>query len=188
MPVCVQRDIDKIHEWSKRWKLEFNAKKCHVMEMGKSKTRPTGEYKVGEEVIRKSREEKDLGVIVQDSLTPEWHIKHIKRMCGSTHRMLTNIRVVFHYMDKDMMKKIISTMIRPRLEYAAVVWSPHKKKDVTKIKRIKLAASKMVLELKDLTYEERLKEMELPILQARRERGDLIMMYKIVNRIDKIDK
>ena len=36
----LQRDIDKIHEWSKRWKLEFNAKKCHVMEIGKSKTRP----------------------------------------------------------------------------------------------------------------------------------------------------
>ena len=67
----LQRDIDKIYEWSKRWKLEFNAKKCHVMEMGKSQTRPTWEYKMGEEVIMKSREEKDLGVIVQDSLTPE---------------------------------------------------------------------------------------------------------------------
>ena len=65
----LQRDIDKIHEWSKRWKLEFNAKKCHVMEMRKSKTRPTWEYKMGDEVIMKSREEKDLGVIVQDSLT-----------------------------------------------------------------------------------------------------------------------
>ena len=31
----LQRDIDKIYEWSKRWKLEFNAKKSHVMEMGK---------------------------------------------------------------------------------------------------------------------------------------------------------
>ena len=50
------------------------------------------------------------------------------------------------------------------------------------------AATKMVPELKDLTYEERLKEMELPTLQARRERGDLITMYYIVNRIDKIDK
>ena len=30
--------------------------------------------------------------------------------------------------------------------------------------------------------------MELPTLQARRERGDLITMYKIVNHIDKIDK
>ena len=45
-------------------------------------------------------------------------------------------------------------MICPRLEYAAVVWSPHKK-DVTKLERIQSAATKMVPELKDLTYEER---------------------------------
>ena len=74
----------------------INAKKCHLMEMGKSKTRPTWEYKMGEEVIMKSREEKDLGVIVQDSLTPE---RHINGICGLTHRMLTNIRVAFQYMD-----------------------------------------------------------------------------------------
>ncbi|MPC94232.1 hypothetical protein E2C01_089394 [Portunus trituberculatus] len=42
--------------------------------------------------------------------------------------MLTNIRVAFHYMDKDMMKKIITSMIHPRLEYAAVVWSLNSKK------------------------------------------------------------
>ena len=32
----------------------------------------------------------------------------------------------------------------------------------------------MVPELKELTYEDRLKEMGLPTLQDRRERGDLI--------------
>ena len=70
------------------------------------------------EEIMKSREEKDLRVIVQDSLSPEQHINGI---CGSTHRMLSNMRVTFYYMDKDMMKKIIATMIWPRLEYAAAV-------------------------------------------------------------------
>lgn len=33
----LQRDIDKIYDWSQRWMLEFNAKKCYVMEMGKNK-------------------------------------------------------------------------------------------------------------------------------------------------------
>ncbi|MPD05636.1 hypothetical protein E2C01_101390 [Portunus trituberculatus] len=46
----------------------------------------------------------------------------------------------------------------------------------------------MVPELKDLTYEERLKEMGLPTLQDKRERGGLITMYKMVNGIEKIDK
>ena len=39
--------------------------------------------------------------------------------------MLTNIMVDFHYMDENMMKKILTSMIRPMLEYAAVVWSPN---------------------------------------------------------------
>ena len=69
---------------------------------------------MGEKVIMKSREEKDLGVIIQDTLTPE---RHISEIFGSTYRMLMNIRVAFHYMDKAMMKKIITTMIRPKLEY-----------------------------------------------------------------------
>ena len=37
----------------------------------------------------------------------------------------------------------------------------------------------MVPELEDLTYEERLKEMHLTTLKERRERGDLITIYKI---------
>ena len=59
-------------------------------------------------------------------------------------------------------------MIRPKLEYAEVIWSPHKEKHVLKLERIQRIASKMLPELKDLTYEERLKEMHLTTLKERR--------------------
>ena len=87
-----------------------------------------------------------------------------------------------------MMKKIITSMIRPKIEYAAVVWSPHKKKDIRKLERIQKAATKMVPEIRDLTYEERLREMGLPTLEDRRERGNLIAIYKIVNHMERIDR
>ena len=79
-------------------------------------------------------------------------------------------------------------MIRPKLEYAAVVWSPHKKKDIRKLERIQRTATKMIPELQDLSYEERLEEIGLPTLQERRERGDLITMFKLVNNMEKIDR
>ena len=44
----------------------------------------------------------------------------------------------------------------------------------------------MVPELSELTYEDRLREMGLTTLQDRRERGDLITLYKIVNGIEKL--
>ena len=86
----LQTDIDKIHAWSQRWKLEFNAKKCHVLEIGKSKNRPSWNYKLGEETIRKSNEEKDLGVVIQDTLSPE---RHINGIFGATYNLLKNINI-----------------------------------------------------------------------------------------------
>ena len=57
---------------------------------------------MGEEQIIKTKEEKDLGVIIQENLSPE---KHISKIFGLSYKMLTNIRVAFYYIDKDMMKK-----------------------------------------------------------------------------------
>ena len=58
--------------------------------------------KMGQEVILKTKEEKELGVVIQDTLSPG---QHINELFGSTYRILTSIRVAFHNMDKDMMKK-----------------------------------------------------------------------------------
>ncbi len=41
--------------------------------------------------------------------------------------------------------------------------------------------------LRDLIYEERLNKLQLPTLTKRRERGDMIMLYKCVEGIEKID-
>ncbi len=88
--------------------------------------------------------------------------------------MLRNVRTAFTYMDKDMMRKILTTMIRPKLEYTMVVWSPHKKKHIRKFERIQRIAMKLLLKLKGLQYEERLREMKLMTLEERREVTSLL--------------
>lgn len=98
-------------------------------------------------------EEKDLRVIIQDTLTPE---KHINEMFGETYSLLQNISAVFHYLDGNMMKKIMTTLVRPRLEHAAAIWSPHRKMDLRKLERIQRIVTKMVPELSSLSHETRL--------------------------------
>ncbi len=68
-----------------------------------------------------------------------------------------------------------------------VVWSPHKKKHIRKLERIQRIATKLVPELEDLQYEERLREMKLMTLEEGRERGDLIATYRVINHVDKVD-
>ena len=81
-------------------------------------------YKLGQNIISIVKEEKDLGVVIQDNLSPE---KHKDRIFGDAFKMLKNIWMAFHFLDKDMMRKIITTMTRPKLEYAEIIWSLHKK-------------------------------------------------------------
>ena len=181
----LQEDLNRLHEWSMKWKMEFNAKKCHVIEFGKSIHRPRGTYRLGGQLLEKSESEKDLGVTIQNNMSPE---KHINRIVGGAFALLADIRVAFKHMDENMMKKLIVSLVRPRLEYAQVVWSPHLKKHIHKLERVQRAATRMVPSLKDLPYEERLSKLGLPTLEARRVRGDMIMMYKCVNGLEKIDR
>ena len=76
-------------------------------------------YKLGQNTISIVKEAKDLGLIIQDNLSPE---KHINKIFGDTFMMLRNILTAFHLPDDE--------MIRPKLEYTEVIWSPHKKKRV----------------------------------------------------------
>ncbi len=41
--------------------------------------------------------------------------------------------------------------------------------------------------LRDLGYEERLQKLQLPTLAGRRDRGDMMMVYKCAEGIEKID-
>ncbi len=67
--------------------------------------------------------------------------------------MVRNIGMGSNYMDKYMMRKMITTMFRLRKEYAETVWSSYKKKKhVNKLERIQRMVTKMVPELEGLQY------------------------------------
>ena len=120
-----------------------------------------------------AKKEKDLGVVIQDKLSQE---KYINKIFGDTFRMVRNIWMVFHFLDKDIIRKIITTMIRPKLEYAEAIWSPHKKKHVLKLERKQRIETKKEPELEDLT------------LKERREKSDLITIYKLMNNLEETDR
>ena len=181
----LQEDINKIKTWSEKWKMDFNVEKCHVVRFGESKKRPIWQYKLGNEVIPTADKERDLGVVINNKSLPD---DHINQITSKMYYLLSNMKIAFTYIDADMVRKIITTYVRPTLEYASVVWNPHFQKDINKLERIQRAATRWVPELRDLSYEERLKVLNLPSLKERRTRGDLITIYKCATGMIEIDK
>ncbi len=85
--------------------------------------------------------------------------KHIKQITGETYNLLRNIKATFTHLDEGMIKKLITLMIQPRLEYAALVWSPCLKKDIRKLEKIQRAATKLPESLRGHIYERKIGEI-----------------------------
>ena len=75
--------------------------------------------------------------------------------------------------------------MRPHLEYAQTVWSPHLARQTKILENVQIRATKLVDGMSDMEYEDRLKLLKLPTLRYRRERGDMIEIYKHLNAYDK---
>ncbi len=67
------------------------------------------------------------------------------------------------------------------LEFSNAVWHPNKVKHIEQIEAVQRRATKQLPGMKDLSYPERLKKLNLPTLSYRRLRGDLIETYKILS-------
>ena len=79
-----------------------------------------------------------------------------------------------------MFLSLYQTLVRPQMEYCPQVWSPYLKKDISILEKVQRRATKLVPELKDLPYDERLRQLKLYPLQERRLRGDMITVFKIL--------
>ena len=140
--------------------------KCKVMHLGHSN--PRSSYSMGGEELTASSQEKDLGVLIDDSLE---FGKHIKEIVNKANRILGLIRIGFDCLNKEIFMNLYPALVRPLLEYCVQVWSPHKRKHVNLIEGVQRRATKLVPELKNLPYEERLKKLGLTTLEDRRIKG-----------------
>ena len=59
-------------------------------------------------------------------------------------------------------------IVRPHLEYYTQAWRPYRRKDIDTLERIWRRSTKIIPELRDLSYEERLNECSLTTLEKRR--------------------
>ena len=104
------------------------------------------------------------------------------------NRKLGFIYRTFTCLDKDMFLNLYKSLVRPHLEYGSTVWSVLYKKDAISIENVQRRATRILSNIRHLSYSERLRFLGLPTLQYRRMRADVIQVFKIIHGIDKIDE
>ena len=80
-----------------------------------------------------------------------------------------------------MLTKLFYALVRPILEYSNAISELHFIFDQRKVEKVQERATRIIPSFQDKSYIERLTLLSLPSLQYRRQRGDLIFLYKILN-------
>ena len=75
--IRVQGDLNSLVEWAGKWKMRFNVSKCRVLQMGKSEKRPRRNYMIGLEELGGGGTVKDLGVRIDENMSPQGHINEV---------------------------------------------------------------------------------------------------------------
>ncbi|MEW8544372.1 MAG: reverse transcriptase domain-containing protein, partial [Candidatus Thiodiazotropha sp.] len=185
-PFLLQEDISRAEQWAEDWKMSFNFNKCHHLHVGEADevfryNMGTGDNKTE---IERVKSEKDLGVTIDEKLKFR---EHITQKVNIANRNLGIIFRTFMFMDKEMFLNLYKSMVRPHLEYATQIWSPKYKKDKIIIENVQRRATRLLKCIQHLPYHERLKKLGLPTLEYRRERADMVQVYKILHNIDKVE-
>ena len=179
----LQNDLDRLVKWSEKWQMLFNFGKCKCLHTGHRNLNVN--YKMGDTVLGTTVNEKDLGVTISADMK-------VSEQCGIAaskgNQILGLIRRNITYKGKKLIIPLYKAIVRPHLEYCIQAWRPYRKKDIDTLERIQRRATKMIPELRDLSYEERLKECGLTTLETRRLRGDQIEVFKILNGYENIDR
>ena len=130
------------------------------------------------------QEETDLGVIVTSDLKST---SQCNKSAAAARRIIAMVKRNFRKLDEEDFLLIYKTYIRPRLEFCIQSWSPHLTKDIEVLERVQRTATRLVPQLRKLSYEERLQKFGLTTLEERRQRGDMIEVFKLLEGIENVD-
>jgi ribonuclease P/MRP protein subunit RPP40 len=178
----MQDDINNLLQWSAKWQLPFNMSKCKIIHFGKKNTNHV--YHMGQEELAHVTKEKDVGVIFNSSFN---FSNHIRAMTAKANSRVGILRRSFSSLSSYSLKLLYKSIVRPILEYCSSIWFPALVGEIKEIEKVQRRATKLVPSLKNKSYPERLKALDLTSLLYRRKRCDIIQVYRIVHKINNLD-
>ena len=118
----LQKDIDRLGIWARKWGMRFLPVKINMMQLTKKHNKIDASYTLEGTVLVNVESIKYLGVTITSDL--KWN-SHIRNVCSKANRTLGFLRRNLFSCPQDVKEAAYRTLVRPILEYGSTVWDPH---------------------------------------------------------------
>lgn len=183
----LQEDINRIIEWCAANRLYLNNSKCAMFTATRSRSIIGTNYTIGDHVIERKDEIRDLGIILDRKFT---FAAHIETITASARQMIGFIKRVSNgEFTKDTQRILYLAYVRPKLEFGSVIWNPHQDVYIDDIESIQkqfviylLESRRGALSFRLAPYVDRCNILHFETLKLRRDACDAMLAYDVFVR------
>ena len=176
----LQEDLNRLVEGANTWKMNLNDDSA-VMHFGYNNIQHNN-IMANQQLIA-TEEQRNLGITITEDLN--WQ-KQAEKSCKTANRVLGFIDSKINYKSTELMLGLYKSLVRPHLEYAVKFWSPHFRSDINNVERVQRKYTKIIPEIRNYSYQQRFKDLELITLVQRRLQGQLIEAFIYLNRFNNV--
>ena len=173
----LQCDLDSISEWSRLWQMNFNIRKCTVLQCYRMSSPILANYSLAGQILECVKEHSYLGIILDQQMTFTSHINYI---VSKAAKVLNFLKRNLHKCSTSTKATAYVSLVRPILEYASSVWDPYQYNKIYIIDRIQRRAARWSLCNYDRYSSVTLMQHQLSWqnLQQHRKIARLLLLYK----------
>ena len=184
--MLLQEDLDRICDWATKWQLRLNVSKCESFLISNKRKTISFDYYVNHSPLSWKSTVKYLGVMLRSNLSWSAHCKYASAKASKSLNFLRHTLWGATTEAKSMTYKYL---VRPSLEYASVVWSPHTVSDKATVESVQRRAARWACGSRWSPLQNQwskssnvcLQELHWPTLSSRRNYLNVSMMYDILH-------
>ena len=118
----LQRDIDRLGSWARKWGMRFQPGKCNMMQLTRKRIKKIhASYTLEGTNLENVESIKYLGVTISSDL--RWNT-HVSNVCTKANRTLGFLRRKLYSCPQEVKEAAYKGLVRPVLDYGSSVWDP----------------------------------------------------------------
>ena len=118
----LQRDIDRLGSWARKWGMRFQPVKCNMMQLTRKRIKKIhASYTLEGINLEKIESIKYLGVTITSDL--RWNT-NVSNVCTKANRTLGFLRRKLYSCPQEVKEAAYKGLVRPVLDYGSSVWDP----------------------------------------------------------------